>query len=86
MRDLLRQVRSAARLTQLELSEKLGRPQSYVSDYERGHRRLDWVAVDEVISACGYSLSKFAAEYLAATSGTAVDGAGPIRKRSRRLK
>ena len=35
--------RKAAGLTQTELAEQLGKPQSYVSKYERGERRLDVV-------------------------------------------
>lgn len=64
-RELLRQVRIEAGLTQTELSEKLKRPQSYVSDYERGQRRLDFVAVDEVISVCGVTIVEFAKRYYA---------------------
>ena len=33
--------RKAAGLTQTELAEQLGKPQSYVSKYDRGERRLD---------------------------------------------
>ncbi|MEH1815523.1 MAG: helix-turn-helix transcriptional regulator [Nostoc sp.] len=40
-RQLLIEARKAAKLTQTELSAKLGLPQSYVSKYERGERRLD---------------------------------------------
>ena len=32
--------RKAAGLTQTELAKQLGKPQSYVSKYERGERRL----------------------------------------------
>ncbi|MFS0825947.1 helix-turn-helix domain-containing protein [Pseudomonas phoenicis] len=38
---LLVDARKAANMTQQELSQRLGRPQSYVSKYERGERRLD---------------------------------------------
>ncbi len=62
-RALLKQVRLTAGLTQIELSTKLKRPQSYVSDYERGHRRLDWVAVAEVLRVCNCELVEFAAQY-----------------------
>jgi transcriptional regulator with XRE-family HTH domain len=62
-RELLRSVRLEAELTQVALCSKLKRPQSYVSDYERGHRRLDWVAVDEVLAACNISLVAFARRY-----------------------
>ena len=40
-RQLLIEARKAAKLTQVELSAKLELPQSYVSKYERGERRLD---------------------------------------------
>lgn len=75
LRDLLREVRAASGLSQLELSKKLGRPQSYVSDYERGHRRLDWVTVDEVVTACGRDLAKFARDYVAAATAIDVESA-----------
>lgn len=62
-RQMLKSVRVNAGLSQTELATKLGRPQSYVSDYERGHRRLDWVAVAEVLDACEYDLVRFAKAY-----------------------
>ncbi len=45
---LLVEARKTSQLTQQELSEKLGRPQSYVSKYERGERRLDVIEFLEV--------------------------------------
>lgn len=42
-RELLVGVRKTAGLTQAELSQRLNRPQSFVSKYERGERRLDVV-------------------------------------------
>jgi len=82
LRDLLREVRAASGLTQLDLSKKLARPQSYVSDYERGHRRLDWVSVDEVVMACGHDLTKFARDYVAAAAkiGIASGASGKVSK------
>ncbi len=50
-RQLLIKARQAARLTQSELSKKLSRPQSYVSKYERGERRLDVIEFLEVAEA-----------------------------------
>ena len=63
VRVLLRQTRTEAGLTQKELATKLKRHQSFVSDYERGHRRLDWVAVEEVLTACGITVVQFAGLY-----------------------
>ena len=42
-RELMIAARKAAGLTQTELATQLGKPQSYVSKYERGERRLDVV-------------------------------------------
>jgi hypothetical protein len=36
---------------QVQLAEMLGRPQSFVSKYERGERRLDFVEVFEIAEA-----------------------------------
>ena len=52
-RHILVEARKAAGLTQTQLSEKLSRPQSYVSKYERGERRLDMIEFLEVIKALG---------------------------------
>jgi transcriptional regulator with XRE-family HTH domain len=43
--------RQAQSLTQFQLAERLGRPQSFVSKYERGERRLDFVEVFEIAEA-----------------------------------
>lgn len=50
-RHQLIEARKAAKLTQIELSAKLSRPQSYVSKYERGERRLDLIEFLEVAQA-----------------------------------
>lgn len=50
-RQLLIKARKAANLSQTELSAKLSRPQSYVSKYERGERRLDVIEFLEVAEA-----------------------------------
>lgn len=41
--DLLIEARKEADLTQVEVASRLGRPQSFVSKYENGERRLDVV-------------------------------------------
>jgi transcriptional regulator with XRE-family HTH domain len=48
LRDWLIASRQSQSLTQVQLAEKLGRPQSFVSKYERGERRLDFVEVFEI--------------------------------------
>jgi len=42
-RELLIQARKDAGLTQNELADRLNRPQSFVSKYENGERRLDLI-------------------------------------------
>ena len=52
-REILVQARRDASMTQVELAESLDRPQSFVSKYERGERRLDVVEFLEVTKAIG---------------------------------
>lgn len=52
-RELLRQARVDAGLTQVELAEKLGKPQSYVSKAELGERKLDFLETLDFCAACG---------------------------------
>ncbi|AXA58467.1 transcriptional regulator [Pseudomonas thivervalensis] len=47
--SLLVEARKEAKLTQTLLSARLGKPQSFVSKYERGERRLD---VIEFLNVC----------------------------------
>lgn len=56
---LLRQVRVDAGLRQVDLAERLGQPQSFVSKYESGERRLDLLELEQICNAVGISLSNF---------------------------
>lgn len=49
----LKEARQAADLTQKDLSKSLGKPQSYVSKYERGERRLDVIEFLQVARSLG---------------------------------
>ena len=51
---LLIEARKDAAITQQELADRLGRPQSFVSKYERGERRLDIVEFLRVSKALGF--------------------------------
>jgi transcriptional regulator with XRE-family HTH domain len=59
LQNLLRKVRSEAGLTQAALAKKLNRPQSFVSKYEIGERRLDLVELRQVCAALNVSLTRF---------------------------
>jgi transcriptional regulator with XRE-family HTH domain len=56
---LLRAIREERGLHQTELAKALGRPQSYVSKYEAGARRLDVLEVKHVCDAVGIDLIEF---------------------------
>lgn len=58
--------RSTAGVTQVALSETLGKPQSFVSKFERGERRLDLIEVVAVLRALGVDEVKFFKLLLAA--------------------
>ena len=45
LQELLTEIRVNAQLTQKQLSQKLNRPQSYVSKYESGERRLTIIEI-----------------------------------------
>jgi transcriptional regulator with XRE-family HTH domain len=51
---LLLERRESAGLTQAALARKLGRPQSFVSKYERAERRLDLLEFLEIADALGF--------------------------------
>ena len=60
LRQLLKELRKdEASLTQVELSQALGRPQSYISKYETGERKLDYVEIKDICKALGISMQKF---------------------------
>lgn len=78
-RELLRELRISHGLTQTELANRLGVPQSYVSKFETGERRLDFVETSAVCDAIGMSIIEFATEYQSRVAS--VTGQAPRRKR-----
>ena len=59
LQELLRKSRVDAGLTQSSLAKRLKRPQSFVSKYESGERRLDLVELRQVCQALGITLTRF---------------------------
>lgn len=59
LRDSLVHARKTSGLTQLDLAKKLSRPQSFVSKYERGERRLDIIEFIEIAQAVGMDAVNF---------------------------
>lgn len=62
LRARLIELREARGITQTEIAAKLGKPQSYVSKYERGERRLDIVELIAVAKALGVDPVQLCAE------------------------
>jgi transcriptional regulator with XRE-family HTH domain len=54
--ERLRAARRRAGLTQVEVAQRLGKPQSYVSKCESGERRVDIIEVAAYASLYGISI------------------------------
>jgi transcriptional regulator with XRE-family HTH domain len=63
LRELLKEARETKGISQSQLAKKLGVPQSYVSKYEIGERRLDLVETLEVCTALGKDTATFIREF-----------------------
>lgn len=62
-RQLLKDLRIKKGLSQRELARRIKVPQSYVSKYETGERRLDFVETVYVCEALGVSIEEFARRF-----------------------
>jgi len=61
--DCLKQFRKSANLTQLELAERIGTDQTYISKYERCERRLDIIELMAICQGLNIKFSKFVRVY-----------------------
>ncbi|SDT69377.1 helix-turn-helix domain-containing protein [Jiangella sp. DSM 45060] len=66
---VLRALRHEAGLTQYDVAGRLGTPQSFVSKYESGERRLDVVELAHVADALGSSLAAVVERFEVARRG-----------------
>lgn len=57
----LRELREAAGLRQVDLAGQLGRPQSFVSKYETGERRLDLIELRDICRVLGGTVAELSA-------------------------
>lgn len=60
---MLVEARLACGLHQAVLADRLGKPQSFVSKYERGERRLDFPEFVAIVDAMGLDVVEFVEEY-----------------------
>ena len=61
LQSALREARQRAGLTQAEVADKLRMPQSYVSKFEVGTRRLDLVELVDVCAVLGIEIQDLVA-------------------------
>lgn len=70
-RDLVREMRESAGLSQAELAERIHRTQPFISKVESGERLLDLLELQEICAAVGMSLAEFVTKFEAATKNDA---------------
>src|SRR3954454_8964372 len=63
LQQVLRQIRLGAGLRQEDLATQLNEPQSFVSKYESGERRLDLIELRQICHAVGVSLLELATRF-----------------------
>jgi len=63
LQSLLRQTRLDAGMRQIDLAHRLGHPQSFVSKYESGERRLDLIELQQICEALDTTLAEFVGEF-----------------------
>jgi transcriptional regulator with XRE-family HTH domain len=68
--SLLRAVREEKGLHQTDVAGALGHPQSFVSKYEAGARRLDLLELKDVCDAVGIELTDFVRRFEVALEGS----------------
>jgi len=67
-RALLVAAREKSGLTQVQIAEQLGKPQSFISKYERGERRLDFTEFVELAEILNLDTVDFLSRYRLAVS------------------
>ncbi len=57
--DLVKEIRKESGLRQQDLADKIGEPQSFISKYESGERRLDILELKQLCEAMEVPLAQF---------------------------
>ncbi len=70
LQELLQQMRRNAGISQTDLANRLGKPQSYVSKYESGERRLDLIELRHICKTLGLSLKEFVRKFESSVNDT----------------
>ena len=61
--EVLRELRKQQKLTQDQLAKSMGVKQAFVSKYETGERRLDFIDLIAICDVLGMSIVKFAERF-----------------------
>lgn len=79
---MLVEARVASGLTQMQIAERLSKPQSYISKYERGERRLDFPEFIELADILGIDVVAFVKDYQAAVDSSKAQKIRRLEKAS----
>lgn len=79
-RSLLVSAREQSGLTQVQIAERLGKPQSFISKYERGERRLDFTEFIELADVLGIDVTDFVGRYQSEITQTTIRKTRGTRK------
>jgi len=71
-RSLIVSAREKSGLTQVQIAERLGKPQSFISKYERGERRLDFPEFIELADVLGIDVADFVNRYQSAITQSTI--------------
>lgn len=82
LRGLLREKRIASGLTQVDVSQRLGRSQSFISDVERGVRRVDMLELRDLCGLFGIRLTAFCNEFERRVGAIAPSDKQPAKRRN----
>ena len=61
--ELLRDIRRQNGLTQIQMAKAIGVKQAFVSKYETGERRLDFLDLVTICEVVGLPIAKFAEQF-----------------------
>jgi transcriptional regulator with XRE-family HTH domain len=79
-RSLLVSAREKSGLTQIQIAERLGKPQSFISKYERGERRLDLTEFIKLADALEIDIVDFINRYQVAITQGSIQKSHGVKK------
>ncbi|MDD5175230.1 MAG: helix-turn-helix transcriptional regulator [Sterolibacterium sp.] len=79
-RAMLVAAREKSGLTQVEIANRLGKPQSFISKSERGERRLDFTEFLELANLLQIDVADFISRYQTAIGQTTLPKIRKVKK------